>query len=165
MLDTIFKRINKKHQLQFFIKDRIKPSDENKNRLIFKIDKLTSENKVKYSVEYFMDIEDVRYLCYLILNDKITNDEIFHKVRGKEGNARAITIKMNKGENSGKIIHYYTIKIDNGSGTEKINGYTPFQTLTAQLFYSISIEDAVKMALAINERITIRYFLYLNKAE
>jgi len=150
----IFKRVNSKHQLQFVVNDRMN-IDKSKNRILFEISSLSEDNHKIKTVEYFMDIDDCKYLCFLVLNDKFYKE--FHKVRGKDGIARAITISKKPYKNE----FYYSIKIDKGTGSSKNNGFTNFENKDEGLYYNISNEDMIKLCLAIKDRIFQRELLFL----
>lgn len=151
----IFKRVNTKNRLQFVVNDRMN-IDKNKNRILFEISSLSIDNHKIKTVEYFMNIEDCKYLCHLILNDKLSNN--FSKVRGKEGKARGITISRKIYENK----FYYSIKIDKGFGTSKSNGFTNFESKEEGLYFNISSEDMIKLCLTLKDRIFQRELLFIN---
>lgn len=157
---TIFKRNNNKQKLQLVVTDKMNV-DDGKNRILFEISQLSEDNKKINTVEYFMEIEDCRYLTYLILQDKFQFREPFKRVRGKDGVARSFYVeKMLYKEKT----PYYAMKIDKGSGSQHENGFTNFQKRESSLYYNLSVEDMTKLALNIRDRIMQRelFFLYLN---
>lgn len=158
---TIFKRNNDKQKLQLVVNDKMN-IDEGKNRILFEISQLSDDNRKINAVEFFMEIEDCSYLTYLVLQDKLQFGIPFMLVRGKGGVARSFSVE--------KMIYkekttYYAIKIDKGTGNQLENGFTNFQKRESSLYYNLSVEDMIKLALNIQKRIMQRelIFLYLNE--
>jgi len=158
MNNEIYKTHNSKHKLMMVVNDRMN-IEESKNRILFQISKLNNSNEQIETVEFFMSILDAKYLCHMLINDlfDFESDSDFSLVRGKTGKVRSFNLVKKKHKNS----RYYSVQIDNGSGQAKENGYTNFQKKEKGLFYSLSSEQAIKMSLALKDRIFQRELIFL----
>lgn len=151
---TIYEFFNPSTKMSLYVNDRMSMEDE-KNRIIFEIAKLNEFGKKTYSVVYFMDIPEAKLLCYKILKDKFFPGEAYHKVRGKHGSARAITLnRTDKGLN---------IKIDNGTGRERENSFTEFNKKTGFGYTELDEDEMYKLFLCIQDRILQREMCFMNE--
>ncbi|WP_459195721.1 hypothetical protein [Wukongibacter baidiensis] len=156
MTTEIYKIHSIKHKLMFVVNDRMN-IDSSKNRILFEIALLNSDNHKVKNVEFFMEVIDAKYLCHMISNNLFIVDSPFELVRGKDGKARSFSIIKKIYKQS----HYYSIKIDNGSGKAKENGFTNFQNKESGLYYNLSSEQAIKMSLILKDRIFQRELIFL----
>lgn len=149
---TIYEFHNPSTKMSLFVNDRMN-IEEDKNRILFEIAKLNDYGKKVYSVLYFMEIPEAKLMCYKILRDKLFPGETFHRVRGKYGSARAITLsRTDKGLN---------IKIDNGTGRERENSFTEFNKKTGFGYIELDEDEMYKMCLCINDRIMQREISFI----
>jgi hypothetical protein len=150
---TIYKHFNPSSHVALYVNDRMS-TDDDKNRILFEIAQLNSNNEKINSVIYFMTIHDAKLLCFRLLKDKLKPGEEFHRVKGRSGQARAITIKR---ETVG-----IKIKIDNGRGPQKNNGFTTFKEKTGKAYISLNEDSMYTLCLCLKDRIFQRELLMLN---
>ena len=160
MNSEIFSHYNSKTNLALYINDKMNPEDEKKNRIYFEIAQHNSTNNKIAEVFYFMEILDAKYIAHRILSGQFSVGELYNKVRGKNGEARAFsTTRQPNPERAGSTM--YTIKIDTGSGTVKEGGITALQVKEKTFYYNMTEETMMKAMIQIRDRIFIREYIWM----
>lgn len=139
------------NNMALYINDRMSTNDS-KNRILFEIALLSEQNVKIKAVEYFMNIPDAKYLCHLVLSNQFKKQ--FHRVKGTQGNARAMTVSYIESDKKPGA-YYYQIKIDNGKGKERENGFTQLEKKDSGLYFKLTEEDMTICSLLIRDRIFV----------
>lgn len=139
------------------LKVKIIKSKDNSPRILFEVLHLEKDNMTqKYSVEYFMDIEDFDYIYECYNRNMINDDKGVSKQKGYHGKVRAIRFLCIKGK---LTPGHLSISIVNGTGTPQGNGFTPrIETVTNKRMINMNFEQSIKMFKHIEREVLVNSF-------
>lgn len=132
---------------------------EEKNSIVLEMKQLDQNHRQIRGFVYFMDILEAEFIANRILTGRFPINQKYEHTKGIGGKARTISIMKRENDNNDRSI-YYQIKIDNGIGTPKENGFTSFEVKEGHLYMQVSETEIEKAMISIQKRIRLRELLF-----